>query len=101
MWFSSLFMCLASAATWQTIATASLADVCTTSYLQSVLPANGFVDGVDLSTASVRVNSVRDFTVAASASFPGKSHLDFCNVTFSYGHTGLATKASNALRILP
>ncbi|KAK3938569.1 putative tannase subunit protein [Diplogelasinospora grovesii] len=70
-------------------ATGTLADVCTTAYVQSVLPADNFIEGVTPSQASVTVNAVTNYTVAANDLFPGKSGIDFCNVTFSYSHAGL------------
>ncbi|KAJ6474817.1 Tannase/feruloyl esterase [Mycena sanguinolenta] len=69
---------------------ASLADICTTSYVQSTLPADGFVEGLVLSPESVTVNAVYNYTVAANNLYPGKSDLDFCNVTLSYTREGLS-----------
>ncbi len=99
MRFPHPFMCLAgTSGMWQVTGADSLADVCTTAYVQSVLPANGFVDGVTVSGASVKVNAVTNYAVADSPSYPGKNGLDFCNVTFSYSHTGQATKARTPRR---
>ncbi|ORY68409.1 tannase [Pseudomassariella vexata] len=80
---------LASAALLSSTSALSLADVCTVSYVQSVLPADNFVEGITLSPDSVTANAVTNYTVASSSLCPGKSGLDFCNVTFSYTHTGL------------
>jgi len=71
---------------------ATLADVCTTSYVESVLPADNFIQGVTLSAESVTANAVSNYTVAAGTSAPGKSGLNFCNVTFSFSHAGLDDK---------
>lgn len=70
-------------------AKASLADVCTTAYVQSALPADGFIEGITLSSASVTSNPVTNYTVPLADLNPSKAGLDFCNVTFSYSHTGL------------
>ncbi|KAH8905833.1 tannase and feruloyl esterase [Coniochaeta sp. PMI_546] len=76
------------------VSATALADVCTISYVQSVLPADNFIQGLTLSTDSVTANSVTNYTVPASSSNPGKSGLNFCNVTFSYSHKGLNDKVS-------
>jgi hypothetical protein len=70
-------------------AKASLTDVCTTPYVRAALPADNFINGVVLSSSSITVNIVTNYSVAANDLFPGKDGLDFCNVTFSYTHTGL------------
>ena len=71
------------------IGAACTVDVCSMAYIQSALPANGFIDGVTLSPDSVTANSVKNYSVAASSETPAAQGLDFCNVTFSYGHAGL------------
>lgn len=97
----SLWLGLAPAAG---VFAAILADVCTTSYVQSVLPADNFIQGLVLMAGSVTANAVTNFTVPSSSSNPGKSGLNFCNVTLSYSHTGLndevgAVSRPNRLRI--
>lgn len=67
----------------------TLASVCTVDYVQSVLPATDFIEGVALNVDSVTANAVTNYTVAVSDGMLGGSGLDFCNVTFSYTHTGL------------
>ncbi|KAL1889090.1 hypothetical protein Sste5346_009155 [Sporothrix stenoceras] len=66
----------------------SLATVCNVAYIQSVLPAPSSVDGLILIPNSVTANSVANYSIAASAQSPGKSGLDFCNVTLAYHHAG-------------
>src|SRR3954468_23669070 len=78
---SFLYMALAASAS-----AASLADVCTTQYVHSALPANGFLPGVSLTLGTV--NAVTNYTAAAGSANPGKSGLEVCNVTFSYTHAG-------------
>ncbi|OIW23907.1 tannase and feruloyl esterase [Coniochaeta ligniaria NRRL 30616] len=85
-WLSSALAAAACAA--------NLADVCTTSYVQSVLPADNFIQGTTLSAGSVTASAVTNYTVPASSSNPGKSGLNFCNVTFSYSHTGYNDKVN-------
>lgn len=68
------------------IAAASLSDVCTTSNVQSSIPANGDLLGLtfhlDSSTASVTYNQTY-----SSSDFPTAA-IDYCNVTFQYSHDG-------------
>lgn len=89
MRFTHSFIGLAVIKIINVSAKASLADVCTTAYVQSALPADGFIEGVTLSSASVTSNSVTNYTVALADLNPSKDGLDFCNVTFSYSHAGL------------
>jgi tannase len=70
------------------VTAASLTDVCTTAYIQLALPVAGFITGITLSTVSVAANAVRNYSIATSTVNPGANGLDFCNVTFSYSHTG-------------
>lgn len=73
----------------------TLASVCTVSYVQSVLPANDFIPGVTLNVDSVTAGAVTNYTVAVSDGMLGGSGYDFCNVTFSYTHTGLNDTVSS------
>lgn len=68
---------------------ATLASVCTIEYVQSVLPATNFIEGVAVNVDSVTASAVTNYTVAVSDGMLGGSGYDFCNVTFSYTHTGL------------
>lgn len=54
----------------------SLASVCTVSHVQSALPANGTLLGIDLLPSSVTANTATG------------SSGSYCNVTVSYVHTG-------------
>jgi len=76
------------------LAARRLADVCTTTYIQSVLPGAGFLQGVEVMPSSVTANAVTNFTVTASSTSIGVSGRDFCNVTFSYARTGRSDKVS-------
>lgn len=70
---------------------ASLADVCTTSYVAAHLPASGFYDDYALSVdeSSVTANPVYNYSVGAVYSnfFPAAT-FDYCNVSFTYSHEG-------------
>lgn len=70
-------------------ATQTLASLCTVAYVQSILPATNFIEGVAVNVDSVAASAVTNYTVAASDGMLGGSGYDFCNVTFSYTHTGL------------
>lgn len=61
-------------------------------YVQSVLPADNFIQGITINSASVTANAVTDYTVAPGATTPAKSGVNFCNVTFTYSHAGLNDK---------
>ncbi len=69
-----------------------LADACNLAYIKSVLPPSGLITGITPSPYSVKANAVVNYAVQASNTNPGKSGLDFCNVTFSYSHAGLNDK---------
>lgn len=86
---STTLAALALAATTRVAAQQTLDDVCTVEYIQSVLPAPNFLLGVVPNNASITANPVTNYNVSASAGSIGGSGFDFCNVTFSYTHTGL------------
>ena len=88
----SLFWTPAFAAT-----PSSLAEMCNIAYVQSVLPPSDLITGISASSASVTANAVTNYTAVAGNTNPGKSGLDFCNVTFSYSHAGLNDKVRNSL----
>lgn len=89
MWFSPLLLLSVSLApAFGVAAVPSLSDVCTTTYVQSALPADGFIQGITPSSTSVTANPVTNYTLAAGSTNPSKTGLDFCNVTFSYTHAG-------------
>ncbi|KAH8552280.1 tannase and feruloyl esterase family protein [Umbelopsis sp. PMI_123] len=81
---SSIFGSLALIKVLRVSTKASLNDVCTTSYVQSVLPTDDFIEGIKLSSTSVTSNPVTNYTGALGDLNPSKNGLDFCNVTFSY-----------------
>ncbi|KAF4533946.1 putative tannase subunit protein [Lasiodiplodia theobromae] len=89
---------IASAAALRATA-ASLADVCTTANVQSALPVDA-VEGITLSTDSVTTNAVYNHSVSAGDLWPGKSGLDFCNVTFAYTRDG-TSETTNVWYWLP
>ncbi|KAL5328841.1 hypothetical protein ACEPPN_002349 [Leptodophora sp. 'Broadleaf-Isolate-01'] len=62
-------------------------DVCTTSYVQASLPADGFVRGLTFDSTSVTASPVFNASVSGAEMFPDAT-FDFCNVTFAYTHDG-------------
>lgn len=66
----------------------SLSTVCNVAYVQSILPAPASIEGLVLIPNSVTANPVANYSITASAQSPGKSGLDFCNVTVAYHHAG-------------
>ncbi|KAJ5462846.1 hypothetical protein N7475_007790 [Penicillium sp. IBT 31633x] len=62
----------------------SLADVCTVSHVQSVLPSNGTLLGINLIPSAVTASSVYN----ASAGRGSDETYTYCNVTVTYEHTG-------------
>jgi tannase len=67
---------------------ASLASVCRTSYVTSVLPIDGTLNGITIDTTSVTANAVYNESHTGGTFFPD-STIDYCNVTFKYSHNGL------------
>ncbi|CAK7203601.1 hypothetical protein SEUCBS139899_006338 [Sporothrix eucalyptigena] len=68
-------------------AAVSLDSVCTTAYVQQSLPVDA-IDGVVIDVDSVTVNAVYNATFSGSDFFPDFTNQSYCNVTFSYSHTG-------------
>ena len=66
----------------------TLNDVCTTSYAQASLPADGFYMGVIIDSTSVSAIPVTNTSVSGQIMFPD-AVFDYCNVTFAYSHVGL------------
>lgn len=70
---------------------ATLADVCTTTYVAAHLPASGYYDDYALTvdSSSVTANPVYNYSVGAvdSPFFPAAT-FDYCNVSFTYSHDG-------------
>lgn len=82
----SPLLLLAAAATARA---ASLADVCTSDYVASVLPADGFIAGTTLLRDTVAVNAISNFSATASAGVAGVDDaIGVCNITFAYSHDG-------------
>jgi tannase len=57
---------------------ATLDDVCTTSYVQASLPADGFYTGITIDASSVTASPVTNTTVSNQLMYPGGT-FDFCN----------------------
>lgn len=79
-------MALATTAT-----TASFADVCTVSNVQSALPSNGTLLGIDLIPSAVTAGAVYNASMGASmggSSTSSNAKYTYCNVTVTYTHTG-------------
>ncbi|KAL2808444.1 Tannase/feruloyl esterase [Aspergillus granulosus] len=80
-----------------TASATSLANVCTTSHVKSVLPANGTLLGIDLIPSAVTA-SVYNASSASTSSTGGmgmgggSTSYDYCNVTVTYTHTGKGDK---------
>lgn len=81
-----LLLCLVAAAplAWA----ASLSSLCTISNIAANLPVSNFTDLV-FSTGSISATPVYNGSAKSSTNFPGVSGLTYCNVTFSYSHSGL------------
>lgn len=88
---SKSFRAALLAAVASTARAASLADVCTTTYVAAHLPASGYYDDYALTVdaSSVTANPVYNYSVGATDSyfFPAAT-FDYCNVTFTYTHDG-------------
>lgn len=65
-----------------------LDDVCTVANVQASLPAADYLLGVVPNVDSVYAEAVTNYTVTGGEGQLGGSGFDFCNVTFSYTHTG-------------
>jgi tannase len=67
---------------------ATLTDVCTTSYVQASLPPDGTFNGISIDPSSVVVHPVTNYSATGSVFYPNGT-FDYCNVTFTYTHSGL------------
>jgi tannase len=76
---------LTAAATAGVARAASLASVCTTSYVTSSLPTDLF--GMTIDSSSVTAAAVYNASASGSVMFPDAT-FDFCNVTMAYSHNG-------------
>ncbi|KAH8647443.1 feruloyl esterase-like protein B precursor [Tricladium varicosporioides] len=79
---------LALAASTTLVRAATLSDVCTTSYVQAALPADGTFEAITINSASVTATATTNSSVSGSVMYPD-AVIDYCNVTFTYSHTGL------------
>lgn len=79
---------LAAAAIVASANAATLGNVCTTSYVQSVLPADGTITGLTVDPSSVGVTANYNVSVPSATFFPAAT-IDYCAVTFNYTHIGL------------
>lgn len=78
---------VAAAASASIAHAATLEDVCTTSYVQAALPADGFYQGITVDSSSVAVMPVTNASVSDQDWYPD-AVFDYCDVTFAYSHTG-------------
>ncbi|ORY59157.1 tannase [Pseudomassariella vexata] len=76
--------CRAVAALAATAKAATLADLCTVANVQSALPANGTLVGIDLLPSTVTASPVYNATGGMSST----ATYTYCNVTVAYTHTG-------------
>lgn len=66
----------------------SLGSACTVSRIRDSLPKNDYILGVTFDHDSVTANAVYNSSHSDGTFFPDAT-IDFCNVTFSYTHSGL------------
>ena len=76
---------LSAAATVGVARAASLASVCTTSYVVSALPTDLF--GMTIDSTSVTAAAVYNASSSGSLMFPDAT-FDYCNITMAYSHNG-------------
>lgn len=71
---------------------ASLSELCTVDNVQSALPTNGTLLGIDLLPSTVTASAVYNATVGGGGmgggSSSGATTYSYCNVSVSYTHTG-------------
>ena len=65
----------------------TLSDLCTTSHVQSALPATDFFPGITIDSSSIETTITRNYS-ASNEWYPTAS-FDYCNITFAYAHNGL------------
>ncbi|KAH6660979.1 tannase [Truncatella angustata] len=89
----AVFVAAVSSLVGTTTAT-DFAEVCTSEYVQSVLPGDGFIPGTTIDTTSVAVNAIGNYSSAASDGVVGVEAVAVCNVTFGYTHDGKEGKTN-------
>lgn len=67
---------------------ASIAELCTVHNIQSAIPSNGTLIGVDVLPSTVTTNAIYNATVGQGMSQISSSTYSYCNVTVAYTHTG-------------
>lgn len=65
----------------------TLEELCTVSYLQTVLPSSKFIQGITIDSDSLTTSVVTNSTVS-SVDYPTAT-IDYCNVTLAYSHDGI------------
>jgi tannase len=68
--------------------TTSLADICTTSYVTSVLP---IISGITIDATSVTTNAIYNAVSTSQNSFPDSTY-NYCEVNFAYSHDGTSDR---------
>lgn len=78
------------AATANAGSNSTLASLCTVSNVQSLIPANSTLLGIDLLPSTVAANVVYNATLGggSSSSVTNSTVYNYCNVTVSYTHSG-------------
>ncbi|KAF7540538.1 hypothetical protein G7Z17_g12165 [Cylindrodendrum hubeiense] len=76
---------------------ATLADVCKVSNVQSAMPSNGTLLGIDLLPSTVTASAVYN----ATSGMGSTTAYNYCNVTFSYTHTGKGDEVVVKYAFLP
>ncbi|OAQ64577.1 tannase and feruloyl esterase family protein [Pochonia chlamydosporia 170] len=71
---------------------ASIAELCTVHNIQSAIPSNGTLIGVDVLPSTVTANAVYNATVGHGMSQISSSTYSYCNVTVAYTHTDKGDK---------
>ncbi|PQE22640.1 tannase protein [Rutstroemia sp. NJR-2017a BVV2] len=78
----------ASATLVHAASNSTLADVCTTAYVQSMLPNSEAVGlAISIDSTSVTANAVYNASSTGEVFYPDATY-SYCNVTFSYSHNG-------------
>lgn len=65
----------------------TLDQLCTTSYAQSALPAEGFYQGITIDASSVVTTLTTNYSISSNTFFPDAT-ISYCNISFAYTHNG-------------